>query len=41
VVVVSEQTGNISYVKEGRLRVVENIYELKLLLNPSLGKEEV
>ena len=41
VVVVSEQTGNISYVKEGRLRVVDNIYELKLLLNPSLGKEEV
>ena len=40
VVVVSEETGNISYVKEGKLRVMDNIYELKLLLSPTLGKEE-
>ena len=40
VVVVSEETGNISYVKEGNLRVIENIYDLKLLLSPTLGKEE-
>ena len=39
-VVVSEETGNISYVKEGNLRVIENIYDLKLLLSPTLGKEE-
>jgi uncharacterized protein (TIGR00159 family) len=41
VVVVSEETGNISYVKEGRLRVIKDIYDLKLLLSPTLGKEEV
>jgi len=40
VVVVSEETGNISYVKEGRLRVMEGIYELKLLLSPTFGREE-
>ncbi|MBO4916703.1 MAG: diadenylate cyclase CdaA [Bacteroidales bacterium] len=41
VVVVSEETGNISYVKDGRLRVIKDIYDLKLLLSPTLGKEEV
>ena len=41
VVVVSEETGNISYVKEGRLKVIKDIYDLKLLLSPTLGKEEV
>ena len=40
VVVVSEETGHISYVKEGRLRAIDNIYDLKLLLSPTLGKEE-
>ena len=40
VVVVSEETGHISYVKEGRLRPIENTYDLKLLLSPTLGKEE-
>ena len=41
VVVVSEETGHISYVKEGRLRVIDDIYDLKLLLSPTFGKEEV
>ena len=41
VVVVSEETGRISYVKEGRLRVIDDIYDLKLLLSPTFGKEEV
>ena len=41
VLVVSEETGSISYVKEGRLRTIDSIYELKLLLNPTFGKEEV
>ena len=40
VVVVSEETGRISYVKEGRLRVIDDIYDLKLLLSPTLGKED-
>jgi len=40
VVVVSEETGNISYVKDGNLRVIENTYDLKLLLSPTLGKDE-
>ena len=40
VVVVSEETGHISYVKEGKLRVIDNIYELKLLLSPAAGKDE-
>ena len=40
VVVVSEETGRISYVKEGRLRVIEDIYDLKLLLSPTIGREE-
>ena len=39
--VVSEETGRISYVKEGKLRVIDDIYDLKLLLSPTLGKEEV
>ena len=41
VVVVSEETGRISYVREGRLRVIGDIYDLKLLLSPTLGKEDV
>ena len=41
VVVVSEETGRISYVKEGRLRVIDDIYDLKLLLSPTLGSEGV
>lgn len=40
VVVVSEETGRISYVREGKLRVIENTYDLKLLLSPTLGKED-
>ena len=40
VVVVSEETGNISYVREGKLRVIGDIYDLKLLLSPTLGKDE-
>ena len=40
VVVVSEETGHISYVKEGNLRTIEDIYDLKLLLSPTLGREE-
>ena len=40
VVVVSEETGNFSYVKEGNLRTIEDIYDLKLLLSPTLGREE-
>lgn len=40
VVVVSEETGHISYVKEGRLRAIDNIYDLKLLLSPATGKDE-
>ena len=40
VVVVSEETGHISYVKEGTIRVIDNTYDLKLLLSPTLGKDE-
>ncbi len=39
VVVVSEETGNISYVKEGVVTKIKNINELKLLLNSALGAE--
>ena len=39
IIVVSEETGNISYVKEGVLKTVESVYELKLLLSPTFEKE--
>ena len=37
VVVVSEETGNISFVKGGIVTKIQNINELKLLLGESLG----
>ena len=37
-VVVSEETGNISFVKGGEVTPIQNINELKLLLNTSLGE---
>ena len=37
VVVVSEETGNISFVKGGAVTKIQNINELKLLLGESLG----
>jgi hypothetical protein len=36
---VSEETGNISFVKAGTVTPIRNINELKLLLNTSLGEE--
>jgi uncharacterized protein (TIGR00159 family) len=38
-VVVSEETGKISFVKAGEVTPITNINELKLLLNASLGEE--
>lgn len=38
VVVVSEETGRISFVKGGTVTPIQNINELKLLLNESLGR---
>ena len=38
VIVVSEETGNISFVKGGTVTPIQNINELKLLLNTSLGE---
>lgn len=38
-IVVSEETGNISFVKAGTVTPIKNINELKLLLNTSLGEE--
>ena len=38
VIVVSEETGNISFVKGGVVTPIQNINELKLLLNTSLGE---
>lgn len=38
VIVVSEETGNISFVKGGAVTPIQNINELKLLLNTSLGE---
>ena len=38
-IVVSEETGNISFVKAGEVTPIRNINELKLLLNTSLGEE--
>ena len=37
VVVVSEETGNISFVKGGKVTKIQNLKELKLLLGESLG----
>ena len=37
-IIVSEETGNISYAKAGKVTPIQNINELKLLLNASLGK---
>ena len=39
VVVVSEETGNISFVKAGKVTRINNINELKLLLGTSFGEE--
>ena len=38
-IVVSEETGKISFVKTGKVTPIGNINELKLLLNTSLGEE--
>ena len=37
VVVVSEETGRISFVRNGSVTPIKNINELKLLLNESMG----
>ena len=37
VVVVSEETGRISFVRNGSVTPIKNINELKLLLNESIG----
>ena len=39
VVVVSEETGRISFVKAGKVTPIQNINELKLLLTESLGEQ--
>lgn len=39
VVVVSEETGKISYIKEGKIKTITNINELKLLLSKSIETE--
>ena len=39
VVVVSEETGRISFVKAGKVTPIQNINELKLLLTESMGEE--
>jgi DNA integrity scanning protein DisA with diadenylate cyclase activity len=39
VVVVSEETGKISFVKAGQVTPIQNINELKLLLTESLGEK--
>lgn len=38
-IVVSEETGRISFVKNGAVTPIQNINELKLLLNTSFGEE--
>lgn len=38
-IVVSEETGNISFVKNGKVTPIQNINELKLLLNTAFGEE--
>lgn len=40
VIVVSEETGGISFVRQGVITRIENIYELKLLLAPVHAREE-
>ena len=37
-IVVSEETGKISFVKDGAVTPIQNINELKLILNTSLGE---
>ena len=39
VVVVSEETGKISFVKAGKVTPIQNINELKLLLTESMGEQ--
>ena len=39
VIVVSEETGKISFIKGGKVTPVNNINELKLLLNTSFGEQ--
>jgi len=39
VIVVSEETGNISFVKEGQVTLINNINELKLLLGAAFSQE--
>ena len=39
VVVVSEETGNISFVRGGQVTPIQNINELKLLLTEAMGNE--
>ena len=38
-VVVSEETGKISFVRGGQVTPIQNINELKLLLNEAMGNE--
>ena len=38
-IVVSEETGKVSFVKAGKVTPINNINELKLLLNTALGEE--
>lgn len=40
IIVVSEETGQISYVNEGKIMPIENINELKLLLNTAFHDEK-
>ena len=39
VIVISEETGRISFVRGGKVTPIQNINELKLLLSTSLGEE--
>ncbi len=40
ILVVSEETGHISYVRNGKIQTVSNISELKLLLSPSAAERQ-
>ena len=40
ILVVSEETGHISYVRNGKIQAIGNISELKLLLNPSSAERQ-
>ena len=40
ILVVSEETGHISYVRNGKIQTIGNISELKLLLNPSSAERQ-